>query len=257
MKATRTMLEIVDHQLYSGNRVRELCIRRPPVNAFDVELLVMLNDGIIDASRSGIGALVLSGGDGVFSAGLDLKATATLSRGDMARAFAALRDVTLAIGRSEIPIAAAMTGSCLGAGAVFSLFCDYRVMNRRTGRFGITEVRGGLTVGRHVMHALARIVGDHRAQQLVLGAEVLDARAARAFGLADELAGPPFVVSRAVAWCDRALQLPRRAMSRTRMAARAGMHRILAEIEDEPVEHRVEEWFSEDVQAHLDRLMTR
>ena len=249
------MLEIIDHRLYSGNRVREVRLCRPPVNAVNLELLGRLGGAIADAQQDGVGALVLSGRDGVFSAGLDIKEAALLSRTEIARTFAALRVVTLAIGRSEIPVASAITGSCLGAGAVFSLFCDYRVMNRRSGRFGITEVRGGMTVGRHLTHALARIVGEHRAQQLVLGATVLDARQARAQGLADELASPRFVVSRAVAWCDRVLQLPRDAMLKSRTAARAEMHRVLAEIEAEPIEHRVREWFGDEAQENLSRLL--
>lgn len=249
------MLEIVDHRLYSRNRVRELRIWRPPVNAFNFELLALLEDAIAEAQRIGVGALVLSGRDGVFSAGLDIKEAALLSRAEMARTLVALRGVTLAIGRSEIPIAAALTGGCLGAGAVFSLFCDYRVMDRRSGRFGITEVRGGMAVGRHMIHALARIVGEHRAQQLTMGAIVLDARQAGEQGLADELAGPRFVVSRAVAWCDRALKLPRGAMSRTRTAARAGMQRMLAEMEADPIEDRVDEWFGDEAQANLGRIL--
>ncbi len=137
----------------------------------------------------------------------------------------------------------------------FSLFCDYRVMNKRAGRTGITEVRGGMMVGRHVTYALARIVGEHRAQQLILGATVLDARQARAQGLADELASPRFVVGRAVAWCDRVLQQPRDAMLKSRTAARAGIRRVLAEIEAEPIENRVREWFADEAQANLRRLI--
>ena len=251
---SRPVLEIVDHRLYSNHRVRELSFRRPPVNALDAELLTMLKDLIADAPASGIGALVLSGRGGIFSAGLDIKDAARLSHDDIARTFALLRDVTLAIGNSSIPIACAITGDCLGAGAIFSLLCDYRVMNRHARRFGITEVRGGMTIGRHVIHALARIVGEHRAQQLILEAKVLDAEQAQHLGLADELANPQFVVSRAVAWCDRMLKLPRRAMVGARANARAGMHRVLLEVEAEQIDDRVREWFDDDVQASLRSL---
>lgn len=253
----RGAVDTVDHRLYSNHRVRELSFRRPPVNAFDAELLTMLNDSIAGAEESGIGALVLSGRGGIFSAGLDLKAAARLSHDDIARTFALLRDVTLAIGNSSIPIACAVTGDCLGAGAIFSLLCDYRVMNRQARRFGITEVRGGMTIGRHVIHALARIVGEHRAQQLILEARVLDAQQAQDLGLADELADPRFVVSRAVAWCDRMLKLPRRAMVGARAGARAGLRRVLLEVEAEQIDDRVREWFDDDVQASLHGLLVK
>lgn len=253
----RAVLEVADHRLYSNNRVRELTFCRPPVNAFDVELLTMLNDSIVDAPASGIDALVLSGRGGIFSAGLDVKDAALLSHDDIARTFALLRDVTLTIGNSNIPIACAITGDCLGAGAIFSLLCDYRVMSRHARRFGITEVKGGMTIGRHVVHALARIVGEHRAQRLILEAKVLDAQQAQHLGLADELANPQFVVSRAVAWCDRMLKLPRRAMVGVRANARAEMRRMLLEVEAEQIDDRVREWFGDDVQASLHSLSVK
>jgi len=249
------MLQTVDHRLYTNNPVRELRIGRPPVNAFNAELLTLLRDSIGDAQRSGIGALVLSGRNGVFSAGLDLKEAARLSRDELTHTLQALRDVTLAIGCSDIPIASAITGDCLGAGAIFSLFCDYRVMHIHARRFGMTEVRGGMAVGRHVVHALARIVGEHQAQRLVLGATVLDARQARRLGLADELADPRFVVSRAVAWCDRMLGLPRRAMLDTRTAARADIRQVLMEYEAESIENRAHERFDENVRKSLGGLL--
>lgn len=228
------MLDVVDHRLHSANRVRELCLCRPPVNAFDLALLTALDRAIAEAEATGIRALVLSGRDGVFSAGLDIRHAARQTETELDRTFGALRSVVRTIGHSTIPIACAITGPCMGAGAIFALFCDYRVMDRRRGRFGITEVRGGLAIGRHVIEALGRIVGAHTAQKLILGARVLDPPEACRLGIADELAGPPLVVSRAVAWCDRALAMPSEAMLATRNAARAALHERLREVDAEP-----------------------
>lgn len=249
------MLKITEHTLFSSNAVRELQISRPPVNALNFELLESLKEAIVVAPKDGVGALVLSGAGGVFSAGMDIKETATLSEIELTRTFQALKDVTLAIGYSSIPIAAAVTGNCLGAGAVFSLFCDYRVMSKDRVSFGITEVKGGMKISPHIIYALERIVGGHQAQNLILGAKLLDAQGAYQLGLADELVSRQLAVSRAVAWCDRMLKLPPGAMAGTREAARAKMTEILTVMEAEPIEIRVNEWFDEDVQSSLQRLL--
>lgn len=110
-------------------------------------------------------------------------------------------------------------------------------------------------IGHHVIHALARVVGEHRAQQLLLGQKILDARQRLRLGLADELADPRFVVSRAMAWCDRTLKLPHDAMAGTRNAARAGIHEKLKAVEAESIEDRVHERFEENVQSNLSRFI--
>ena len=92
------MLKICEHKLFSDNRVRELQISRPPVNALNFELLESLKEAVLTATDDGVGALVLSGAGGAFSAGMDIKETASLSRTDLTRTFQALKDVTLAIG---------------------------------------------------------------------------------------------------------------------------------------------------------------
>ena len=186
---------------------------------------------------------------------MDIKETATLSKTELTRTFQALKDVTLAIGYSSIPIAAAVTGNCLGAGAVFSLFCDYRVMSKDRVSFGITEVKGGMKISPHIIYALERIVGGHQAQNLILGAKLLDAQTAYLSGLADELVSRQLVVSRAVAWCDRILKIPPKAMAGTRDAARAKLRETLMVMEAEPIETRVNEWFEEDVQSSLRKLL--
>lgn len=249
------MLKVCEHKLFSDNRVRELQISRPPVNALNFELLESLKEEVLTATDDGVGALVLSGAGGVFSAGMDIKETASLSRTDLTRTFQALKDVTLAIGYSSIPIAAAVSGNCLGAGAVFSLFCDYRVMSKHRVSFGITEVKGGMKINPHIVYALGRIVGEHQAQNLILGAKLLDAQTAYQYGLADELVSRQLVVSRAVAWCDRILKLPPGAMAGTRDAARSKLRETLAVMEAEAIEVRVNEWFKEDVQSSLRRLL--
>ena len=249
------MLKLTEHKLLSGNRVRELQISRPPVNALNFELLESLKEAILIASKDGVGALVLSGAGGVFSAGMDIKETTSLSRTELTRTFQALKDVTLAIGYSSIPIAAALTGNCLGAGAVFSLFCDYRVISKDRVSFGITEVQGGMKINPHIIYALGRIVGEHQAQNLILEAKLLNAQTAHQCGLADELVPRHLVESRAVAWCDRILKLPPGAMAGTRDATREKLREILTVMEAEPIEVRVNEWFDEDVQSSLQRLL--
>lgn len=252
------MLKVNDYVLFNGNTVREIQLHRPPVNALNAELLLSLQTALHNAEKtSAVGAVVLSGNGGVFSAGMDIKETARLSREDLTTTFQRLKDVTLAIGRYPLPIASAITGNCLGAGAIFSLFCDYRVMTKGRASFGITEIKGGMTIHPHVFYALSRIIGEHQAQQMILAAKVIDASNAMRIGLVDQLVNKPLVVSRAVAWCGRMLELPLNAMQTSRAISRTGITDMLLKMEALPIETRVDEWYQEGVQNTLKKLLKR
>lgn len=249
------MLKIIDHKLFSGNTVREIQMCRPPVNAFNTALLTALKEAILNAPLEGIRGLVISGGGNVFSAGMDIKETAVMDREDITEIFQALKDVTLAVGLSELPIGFAITGNCMGAAAVFALFCDYRVMSKGLYSYGITEVRGGMRMSPHMIYALTRIVGEHTAQRIILEARVFESKKAYEMGLIDDLVSHQLVRSRAVAWCDRMLKLPHKAMKSTRDITRAGLVEKLGTMAKEPMESRVDEWFKGGMQKSFKKLL--
>ncbi len=72
------MIEIIEH----GN-VRELRLARPPANALSPELLVELSSQVASAPADGVGALVLSGAEGLFTGGLDVPLLLALDHEEM------------------------------------------------------------------------------------------------------------------------------------------------------------------------------
>ena len=61
------MLKMIDH-----GPIRELQIAHPPVNALRPQVLVTLREALAAAQLDGVGAVVISGAPGFFSAGLDV-----------------------------------------------------------------------------------------------------------------------------------------------------------------------------------------
>ena len=64
------MLNITDHD----RGIRELQLARPPVNALNLALVRALHSAIDDSVRDGMRGVVLSGAQGLFSAGVDVPA---------------------------------------------------------------------------------------------------------------------------------------------------------------------------------------
>jgi enoyl-CoA hydratase/carnithine racemase len=246
------MLDIIDH-----DRIRELRLARPPVNALDPALVQALRRAIETAPGAGAEGLVLSGTQGMFSAGLDVPALLTLDRAQMHAFWRDFFGLCAALARAPIPTVAAIGGHSPAGGSVLALFCDYRVMAHGPFRIGLNEVQVGLTVPDCIQLALRRTVGTYRAERLLVVGAMLESEQALACGLVDELATLEQVDTRALLWMQELLALPRHAMLATRALARADLAAAFADLDALPVDDFLDGWFAAETQAVLHALVAR
>lgn len=246
------MLDTIDHA-----QIRELRLARPPVNALDPALVTRLRESIQSAPADGARALVLSGAQGLFSAGLDVPALLVLDRAAMRAFWSDFFSLCAAIARSPIPVVAALTGHSPAGGAVLATFCDYRIMARGPFRIGLNEVQVGLSVPDCIQAGLRRLVGTYRAERLMVAGTMVEAEQALAIGFVDELVDVDHVVPRALVWLGELLQLPPQAMAQTRRLARADLAAVFADVTAFPIDDFVDGWFSTESQATLQALVAR
>lgn len=250
-------------QTINHGRIRELRLARPPVNALDPALCRALIAGLDQAVAEDMDAVVVSGASGIFSAGLDVPYLMSLGedRHALHAAWGAFFGAARALAGLRIPVVAAITGHAPAGGCVLSLCCDYRVMARspdpaRPFTIGMNETQVGLAVPDGAQHLMRRVVGQHRAERLLVsGAMVPDEEALR-IGLVDELATMEEVVPRALAWLEPLLRLPRAPMLQTRALARADLVRALHP-ENLHLDRFVDGWYDPDTQAGLRALLAR
>jgi methylglutaconyl-CoA hydratase len=180
-----------------------LTLNRPEAkNALSGELVAALDDALARAADDArIRGLVLTGAGPDFCAGADLKALQALSTrtheenlADSRRLAKLLHDLRL----HPKPIVAAVRGHALAGGAGLACACD-RVVAAEDARFGFTEARIGFVAAVVAAFVIER-TGPRIARELLLTARRVDAPAALALGLADELAPADSVVDRAIAW---------------------------------------------------------
>jgi 3,2-trans-enoyl-CoA isomerase len=237
--------------------ILEIRLARPPVNAMNPELLAALREAIAVAPGEGARGIVISGGPSVFSAGLDVPRLIAMDRGELEAAWREFFGVLEALARSPLPSVAAIAGHSPAGGAVMSLFCDYRVMARGPYRIGLNEVQVGLIVPECIQYALRRLIGNHRAERLMVAGAMIDAEQAHAIGLVDELVDVDHVKTRAMAWMQDLLALPGKAMRTTRAIARADLVAAIADPARLDLPRFLDEWYSEETQAVLGALVAR
>lgn len=129
----------------------------------------------------GVGAIVVTGGNAIFSAGADIKEMTEKRFADAYLEDFVTRD-WLAIDNCRKPVIAAVAGYALGGGCEFALMCDIVVADT-TARFGQTEVLVGTIPGGGGTQRLARSIGKAKAMELCLSGRHIDAAEAERIGI--------------------------------------------------------------------------
>jgi 3,2-trans-enoyl-CoA isomerase len=246
------MLKIINH----GN-VREIRLTRPPVNAINLELANLLIQAVRKAATE-CGAVVISGREGLFSAGLDVVELIQLDRDGMYEFWSAFFELLETVACSTIPVAAAITGHSPAGGAVICLVCDYRVMSSGEYRIGLNETKVGLIIPPVLQNAMGRLVGPRIAEQMLVAGAVVDSQDALKIGFVDSLeTGYDATISHAVQWCESLLSLPRHSMLGNRAVAREHFKQEFAAHTDDSINSFVDNWFSVETQAVMNALIAQ
>ena len=243
------MLNIIEH-----DQVGEIVFARPPVNAFTEEFLQALVATHQEVVERGARGVVLSGREGLFSAGLDVPVLLQRDRDEMEEFWNLFFRTMVYFAESPVPVVAALTGHAPAGGMVLALHCDYRVGTRGDFVMGLNEVTLGLPVPRNIFWTLQRVVGTRQAELLTLSGQLVDPETALRVGLIDELAEPGEAPAAAIAWLAERLKLPPSAMNRTRLTSRS---ELLERISETRAYARIaaDAWFSDETQRGLQALV--
>ena len=161
--------------------VARLVLSHPPVNVIDIAMMEELAQalGEIEA-RSDLSVVVLSGAGKAFSAGVDVAAhTPDKVEGMLVKFHAVIR----ALVASRKVTVAAVHGRCLGGGAEIAMVCDV-VCTTASAEWGFPEIKLGCYPP-VACTALAALVGQKRAAELILTGRTISGIEAAEMGLAN------------------------------------------------------------------------
>jgi len=163
-------------------------------NALSLEVFGALGD-YLDQWRhdDSVAAIVITGGEEMFCAGLDLDFQSGFTQESRATYAEACLRVYGTLLDYPKPTIAACAGPTLGGGCDIAVFCDIRV-GSQNGSFGFPQVKFGLTP---YFSPLWKIVGLSQAKLLTLTGDRIDAAEALRIGLIDRLVPVGRVVAEA------------------------------------------------------------
>lgn len=161
-------------------------------NALSAELKRALTEVARElAGRTDVGAVVLTGAGGAFTAGNDISEADSFAQTlplaearrhirlglEMCKAWEALPQLTIA----------AIEGFCIGGGISIAVACDFRVLGRGAW-LRAPEVELGITYSWGTLPRLVRLIGPQRAKLIAALCRQVDAETALAWGLCEAVA---------------------------------------------------------------------
>ncbi len=177
------------------NHVAEVEVHRPPFNHVSVDLMRSLADAFDACDADGIRAIVLCTEGKAFCGGADLVRSDGLASGKPGTVNPLYAEA-VRLFSCATPIVAAVQGAAIGAGLGLALVADFRIAAPEA-RFAANFVKLGFHPGFGLSHTLPRVVGVQRANLLFQTGRRIKAEEALQWGLADELAPPAELRTRA------------------------------------------------------------
>ena len=117
-------------------------------------------------------AVVLTGREGFFSAGVDLKIAPTLDADGQRGMVEGINAIFAGWYGFPRPVVAAVNGHAIAGGLILALCADYRVGSTE-GKYGVTELKAGVAYPAVAMAVVRAELHAPAARRLVLGADLV------------------------------------------------------------------------------------
>jgi enoyl-CoA hydratase len=194
-----------------ADSIATLTLNRPEArNALSPELVSEIQDGVRDLDgRDDVAAIVLTGADPAFCAGVDLKEAARDGEAYFERHRA--EPCIPQVARMATPVIGAINGATFTGGLELALGCDFLIASERA-VFADTHARVGILPGGGLTARLPPLVGSGWARRMSYAGEVIDADRALRIGLVTEVVAHDRLLDRAAELAAMVAEVPAETM---------------------------------------------
>jgi enoyl-CoA hydratase len=198
--------------------IRVLKLAHGKVSAMDIELGEAFTAELKAALDPSVKAVIVTGTDSAFSAGVDL--FRVLKDGpEYGRRFLPVLDEFL---RATLtfpkPVVAAINGHAIAGGCILAAACDHRIMTEGAGRIGIPELAVGVPFPALPLQIMAARIADGPLRDLVYTGRTVQIDEAKAIGLIDEKCPAGMLLDRAMEVAVKLATIPAGAFALTKEA---------------------------------------
>ena len=197
-------------------------------NAFSYEMLIQINNLLEKVSRDS-GALVITGREGLFSGGFDLKTFAT---GDMEKVSKMVQlgyRLLLELFSFERPVIAAVSGHSIALGLFIACSADYRIAIDGEYVCQANEVRNNMDVPTPTMEILKARVNKNYFYPAVLHSDPFSVQDSIAVGYIDEVVAEQDFMNRVIEKATELASLPHPFYANTKKSAQEDIRQKISD----------------------------
>ena len=170
--------------------IKRITINRPERrNSVDLATVAMLREAIAHSAEDGTRVIILSGAGDSFCAGADLAVTSEsdIAGFDVTKSLReGVNPTILAMRALPVPIIARVQGHAVGVGCNYALACDIIVASEQA-LFGQVFIKIGLMPDGGGTFFLPRLVGYHKAFELMATGDIISAHDAYQLGMVNRI----------------------------------------------------------------------
>tara|TARA_B100000035_G_scaffold101752_1_gene86277 strand:- start:962 stop:1621 length:660 start_codon:yes stop_codon:yes gene_type:complete len=187
-------------------------------NAVGHDFVDAMSEGLDKAEREA-GAVVITGRDGVFSAGFDLK---ELAKGEQQRTDLVNRGAAMLLRLFSLPqpVVVASAGHAIAAGALVLLAADTRLGAAGDFKYGLNETAIGMSLPPFGMEMAKCRLSKRHQTQAIIQAQLYDPDAAQQVGYLDQVVAADALEAQALEQAAALAELPGEAYAGTKLAVR-------------------------------------
>ena len=240
--------------------IKRITINRPDRrNAVDKETIEGLSHAIETSRSDGSRVVVLTGAGDAFCAGADLQRRGDdgITGVDVTKSLReGVNPLILAMRALPIPIIARVHGHAVGVGCNFALACDIIIASDKA-LFSQIFVRIGLMPDGGGTFFLPRLVGYHKAFELMATGDIIDASTALSIGMVNSVVPVEGLDAAVSAMAEKLARGPSIAIAKVKAAANQALTSNLADALDAEAVNQGDcfrsDDFAEGVRAFLEK----
>ena len=232
---------------FQENQIKIIQLNRKKANALNHDLIKSILNELKKIERDdSIRGIILTGREGMFSAGLDIVELYDKDKDYMRDFWNLFSNLLLKIYSYPKLIFSAISGHSPAGGTVISIMTDYRIMTTGKYLIGLNEVAVGLTMPVSIGKVFQSLLGIRNAEKMTLTGELVNPERAHQIGLVDELVSSKHLIDRAKKEMKFWLQLPFEKQINSKLSLRQEIITLMQKNIIANNDNFIDSWFSKE-----------
>ena len=240
------------------SQIQIIELNRPKVNAINEELIKSLLDQLNQVEQDeSIRGVILTGPNGIFSAGLDIVALYDKDREYMRSFWVLFSSLLLRLYSYPKIIFSAISGHSPAGGTVLSIMTDYRIMSKGNFLIGLNEVAVGLSMPIGIGRVFQSLLGERIAEKMTLIGELVNPEKAQLIGLVDEVVESEELLDYSISIMEKWLKLPFDKQIQSKLSLRKNIINLMLETSNKENDEFLKAWFSDECKSTMKGIIDK